>query len=98
VQWARDGKFLYVTFPVFGGNGAEPRDREKPHKTYALPLTDSNAFARLAARRFDSEAQLALVPGVRVIDQPLVLPGPDPSVYAFSKETVHRNLYRIPLP
>lgn len=98
VQWARDGKLLYVRFPFFSGNGADPRDKEKPHKTYALPLADSSAFARLAARRFDSEAQLALVPGVRVIDQPLVLPGPDPSIYAFSKETVHRNLYRIPLP
>ena len=98
VQWARDGRFLYVTFPVFGGNGAEPREKEKPHKAYALPLTDSNAFARLAARGFNSEAQLALIPSVRVIDQPFVLPGPDPSVYAFSKQTVHRNLYRIPLP
>jgi len=95
VQWARDGKFLYVTFPLFDANGA---GQQKPHKTYALPLTDSNAFARLAARGFNSEAQLALVPGVRVIDQPFVLPGPDPSVYAFSKQTVHRNLYRIPLP
>jgi Tol biopolymer transport system component len=97
-QWARDGKFLYVAFPFFSGNGVDPREQEKTHKTYALPLTDSHAFARLAARRFDSEAQLALAPGVRVIDQPLALPGPDPSVYAFSKQTVHRNLYRIPLP
>jgi hypothetical protein len=95
VQWARNGKFLYVTFPLFDANGT---GQQKPHKTYVLPLTDSNAFARLAARGFNSEAQLALVPGVRVIDQPFVLPGPDPSVYAFSKQTVHRNLYRIPLP
>ncbi|HLZ41746.1 MAG TPA: protein kinase [Candidatus Sulfotelmatobacter sp.] len=98
VQWARDGKFLYVTFPVFGGNGAEPREKEKPNKAYALPLTDSSAFARLAAHGFNSEAELAKVPGVRVIDQALILPGPNPSIYAFSKQTVYRNLYRIPLP
>lgn len=25
-------------------------------------------------------------------------PGPDPSVYAFTRATVQRNIYRIPLP
>jgi hypothetical protein len=74
-------------------NGAELRESEKPHKTFAIPLTHSQAFDALAARGFKSEAQLATVPGVRAIDQPFVLPGPEPSVYAFPRETVHRNLY-----
>ena len=98
VQWAPDGKFLYVSFPTWNANGAEQRESEKPHKTYAIPLTESKAFAGLAARGFKSEAQLAALPGVWAIDQPFVLPGPEPSVYAFPKQTVHRNLYRVPLP
>jgi hypothetical protein len=98
VRWAPDGKFLYVSFLTWDANGAEQRESEKPHNTFAIPLTDSKAFAGLAARGFKSEAQLAAVPRVRAIDQPFVLPGPEPSVYAFSKETVHRNLYRVPLP
>jgi hypothetical protein len=32
-----------------------------------------------------------------VIDAGDVSPGPKPGVYAFSRQTVHRNLYRIPL-
>jgi eukaryotic-like serine/threonine-protein kinase len=98
VRWAPDGKFLYVSFPTWEANGAEQRESEKPHKTFAIPLASSKTFAELAARGFKSEAQLAAIPGVRTIDQPFVLPGPDPSVYAFAKETVHRNIYRVPLP
>ncbi len=98
VRWAPDGKFLYLAFLTWEANGAEQRQSVKPHKTFVIPLTNSKAFADLAARGFKSEAQLAAMPGVRVIDQPSVLPGPDPSLYAFAKATAHRNLYRIPLP
>ena len=98
VRWAPDGKVLYVSFLTWDANGAEHRESEKPHKTFAIPLTHSQAFDALAARGFKSEAQLAAIPGVRVIDQPFVLPGPEPSVYAFPRETVHRNLYRVPIP
>jgi Tol biopolymer transport system component len=98
VHWERDGRFLYVSLQAWDANGAEQQHNERAHKTYALPLSDGNAFARLAARGFNSEAQFATVPGVRMIDRPFLLPGPDPSVYAFTKQTGHRNLYRIPLP
>jgi len=98
VRWAPDGKLLYVTFQAWEANGTEPRLSDEPPKTFAIPLTKGRTFAELAARGFNSEAQLAALPGVRTIDQPLVLPGPDPSVYAFAKHMVHRNLYQIPLP
>ncbi len=98
VRWAPDGKFLCVSFRTWEANGTEQHESEKPHKTFMIPLTNSKTFADLAARGFKSEAQLAALPGVRVIDQPFVMLSPGPSVYAFAKETVHRNLYRIPLP
>ena len=98
VRWAPDGEFLYVSFLTWDANGSERRESEKPHKTFVILLTHSKAFADLAARGFKSEAQLAAVPGVRAIEQPFVLPGPEPSVYAFPKQIVHRNLYRVPLP
>ena len=98
VRWAPDGKLLYVSFQTWDANGAEPRESEKPHKTFVIPLTRSQTFDDLAARGFKSDAQLAALPGVRQIDQPFILPGPEPSVYAFPRGTVHRNLYRIPLP
>jgi len=36
--------------------------------------------------------------GACVIDAWDNSPGPDPSVFAYMKTIVHRNLYRIPLP
>jgi len=47
---------------------------------------------------FASAAAIAAVPGARVIDVTDPAPGPTPDVYAFSRDTVQRNLYRIPLP
>ena len=91
VRWAPDGKFLYVSFPTGEGNGAEQREDEKPHKTFAIPLTDSKAFAGLAARGIESEAQLATIPGARAIDQPFVLPGPEPSIYPFPRQPCTAN-------
>lgn len=93
-----DWKFLYVSFLTWEANGAEQRESEKPHRTFEIPLTHSNAFAGLAAHGFKSEAQLAALPGVRAIDLPSVFPGPVLSVCAFTQQTVHRDPYRIPLP
>ncbi len=36
--------------------------------------------------------------GVTIIEAADVAPGPTSSVYAFSRETTQRNLYRIPVP
>ena len=52
----------------------------------------------MPAGGFRSEQEIAGLPGVRVIENPDVAPGPAADVYAFSRETVQRNLYRIPLP
>jgi hypothetical protein len=43
-------------------------------------------------------ADLASLPGVKVIEGYDVAPGPRPDVYAFARATILRNLYRIPLP
>jgi len=47
---------------------------------------------------FHSEAEIAAIPGVRVMNIADVAPGNSPATYAFSQQTVQRNLYRIPLP
>ena len=97
VRWASNGKYLYVSFLSWGANGAE-RESDKIYKTFAIPLTDRQTFRDLAARGFHSEEQFAALPGARVIDHSTVWAGPEPSIYAFTKQSVHRNLYRIPLP
>jgi hypothetical protein len=51
---------------------------------------------RIPDAGFRSEAELAAVPGAQIIAYGDFAPDPSSSVYAFSRETVTRNLYRIP--
>jgi hypothetical protein len=53
---------------------------------------------QMPAQGFQSEAEVAAVPGVEVIPYGDVGPGSSPEIYVFSRENVSRNLYRIPLP
>jgi DNA-binding winged helix-turn-helix (wHTH) protein/Tol biopolymer transport system component len=88
-QWAPDGRFFYV--------GVEPRSRTSPGKTIAIPVPPGEMLPKLpisGIRRLDGTDAL---PGARVIDAWDISPGPDPSVFAFTKTTMHRNLFRIPL-
>ena len=66
-------------------------------RTYVVPTRSGSLFPKLPPGGFNSEAELAAVPGVRVIDAADVGPGRS-GVYVFSREVVQRNLYRIPLP
>jgi hypothetical protein len=66
-------------------------------RTYVLPTQQSTLLPDLPVGGFRSEAQLAAVPGVKVIEAADIDPGPTPDIYTFSRETVQRNLYRVPL-
>lgn len=84
VTWAPDGKFLYVA-----GLSAD--------KTLAIPIPPGETFPNLPASGIRGLGDAAAFPGSRVIDGSNIAPGPDPSVFAYVKTTVHRNLFRIPL-
>ena len=88
LKWTGDGKFLFVV------NGSELRPN-----TYGLPLSPGEVFPASIARagNFPSTQQLAKLPGVRTIPIGEVEPGPTADTYAFTRESVQRNLYRIPL-
>ena len=83
IRWSRDGRLVFMTV------------RER---TYAVPVPRGQPLPKTPATGFASGAEIAAVPGARVIDATDPAPGPTPDVYAFSRETVQRNLYRIPLP
>jgi eukaryotic-like serine/threonine-protein kinase len=84
-RWSGDGKHLFVY-----GRGAV--------KTYVLPLPPGRVWPEsIVAKDFPSD-ELAKLPGVRIIPQGDVVPGPTADVYAFTRATVQRNLYRIPVP
>jgi eukaryotic-like serine/threonine-protein kinase len=88
VRWTGDGKHLFLT----GAN-------EKKPSTFVMPLAAGEilpaSFSR--ANSLPTEEELAKLPGVRTIPLADVVPGPTADVYAFTRETVQRNLYRIPI-
>jgi serine/threonine protein kinase/Tol biopolymer transport system component len=84
MTWAPDGRYAYLKF-----DGS----------TYALPVPGGSSLPRIPASGFLSKEAVAAVPGARLVsDEANVFPGPDPSIYAFTKVTTQRNIYRVPVP
>jgi hypothetical protein len=78
-----------------------PRDTNAIlHVPYVVPLSPGQVLpASMAlAKNFLSDEDLAKLPGVRTIPAGDIVPGPTADIYAFTRENVQRNLYRIPLP
>ncbi len=86
-QWSADGKYLFVEGTLFGRQ-----------ETQVLPVPPGRVLPESFSERFPSEAEIAKLPEVRVIPSVYAAPGPTADVYAFTRETVQRNLYRIPVP
>jgi eukaryotic-like serine/threonine-protein kinase len=91
VQWQPDGRFFYLSVRT-GMQSAGAYG-----KTYVLQVPKGTMLPHIPAGGFASEAAVATIPGVRVIDSADIAPGTSPDVYAFSRQTVHRNLYRVRL-
>ena len=66
-------------------------------RTYVIPLPAGQALPQIPVGGFKSEAEIAGLRGAQVIDEYGVIPGARPEIYAFVRENVQRNLYRIPL-
>jgi hypothetical protein len=47
---------------------------------------------------FRSKEDVAALPGARLIPEQGTFPGPNPSLYAFTKLATHRNIYRVRVP
>jgi Tol biopolymer transport system component len=90
-QWQPDSRFFYLS--VYTGM----QSAGAYGKTYVLPVPHGKTLPDIPAGGFSSEAAIAALPGVRVIDSADIAPGAAPDVYAFSRQTIHRNLYRVPL-
>jgi Tol biopolymer transport system component len=88
VGWSPDGKFLYVTSDV--------RTRTSRGRTVALPIADDTGLPDLPEDGLDV-SKAAAFPGAVVVEQGDVIPGPDPSTYAYVKQTAQRNLFQIRL-
>lgn len=84
-QWSPSGGFLSLALPFHEG------------RTYIVRLPLGEALPPLPAGGFRSEEEIARLPGARMVDALRAIPSPLPGVYAFSRNTTQRNLYRIPI-
>jgi Tol biopolymer transport system component len=88
--WSQDGNYLYVgsdlkTSPSFA------------RRTFAIPVPAGKALPDLPAGGITDFKRAAALPGARTIEEGLISPGSDPSVYLFTRADSQRNLFRIPL-
>jgi hypothetical protein len=83
ISWSPDGRFVYLS--LYGAS-------------YAVPLSPGHALPRIPTGGLKSERVVAELPGALRIAPQRVYPGPDPSRWAFTKVTIERNIYRVPLP
>lgn len=91
VQWSPDGRRILlpintVAVPVGTAN-----------RTYVVPLPPGQMFPHTRAGGLQSEAELAALPGARLISELDVVSGPGIDEYAFVRTTMQRNLFRVPL-
>jgi serine/threonine protein kinase/Tol biopolymer transport system component len=84
VSWSPDGKLLYLS--IWG------------QATYAVPLRPGQILPALPAGGIQSVEDVAALPAARPFPVPGAFASPDPSVYAYSKVSAQRNIYRVPVP
>jgi serine/threonine protein kinase len=87
VSWSADERMLFIWVATSSLTAGA---------TYVIPLPPGRMFPEIPPVGFQSESELAKLPGVRVIDG-FAAPGPTRETYAYAHEMVQRNLYRIPL-
>ena len=92
LRWSPDGRQAYFSVATTRASAFGVG------RTYVIPLRSGSLLPDIPTGGFRSDAEIARLPGVEVIPYGDVALGPTRGTYAFSRETVTRNLYRIPLP
>jgi Tol biopolymer transport system component len=89
IEWSYDGRLMFIGLQ--SSVGSVPNGH-----TYLVPLRPGQIFPPIPPEGFQSEDEIANLPGVRLLESVDVAPGPTPGIYAFTRQTFQRNLYRIP--
>jgi Tol biopolymer transport system component len=90
VKWSADRRSIFISVVPTLSPGAGA--------SYAIPLGLGRVFPPVPSGGFASAAAIGKLPGARMIASTDVAPGPTIDVYAYVRQTVQRNLYRIPTP
>ncbi len=89
-SWDRTGRHFALKLPGM-------HDRFNPEQTLVFDLPPGKYLPPLASLKLDPPVDTSKLRGVKVINVPASL-GPDATTYVFTRTSVHRNLYSIPLP
>lgn len=95
MTWSPDQKYLY-----FFGSGLTTSRIKQIRGVYAVALKAGQALPEFPAAGLKSEAEFKKLGAIQLTNPELeeLSPGPTPHMFAFSKRTIQRNLYRVPLP
>jgi hypothetical protein len=88
VTWASSAQNIYLSFERMPGEKG---------RTFVIPFQGSLPEI-FTTKGVNTAEDLKDIPGLRTIENAEVAPGPDAETYAFRKTSVHRNIYRVPLP
>jgi Tol biopolymer transport system component len=86
--WSPDGRFIYVEL--------ERKSRTSPGRTMVLPVLPDTGLPDLPEAGIDPASPPLQIRGSRIVELTEIAPGLDPDTYAYVKENVQRNLFRIP--
>jgi serine/threonine protein kinase/Tol biopolymer transport system component len=89
-RWDRAGRLFYLALIEMGSRSGRAR-------TLVLPVPHGRDLPPLPPSGINSPEDVKGLPGVKIIDE-VISPGATTSVYVFTRTSVHRNLYSIPLP
>ena len=86
-MWGNPGKLLAIHFQTTG-----------PDRTVLLPVPLAGGMPLLPpdGLNLDPGSRLGTMKGAKIMDK-LIIPAPISDQYAWMSQSVHRNLYRIPL-
>jgi DNA-binding winged helix-turn-helix (wHTH) protein/Tol biopolymer transport system component len=88
--WSPNGNFLFV--------GVESASQTKPGRSLAIPVGPGEILPDFPPDGIPPGAQPDVVAGSVSVNREQLVPGDDPSHFAYVNTTSHSNLYRISLP
>jgi hypothetical protein len=90
--WGPEGKYFYLRFRDIGEQGGG--------KTVVLALPEGKELPELppgGLKSAEDTRGLKVIAEIDMKEKTVMAPSSSPSVYAYTRVTVQRNLYRIPL-
>jgi eukaryotic-like serine/threonine-protein kinase len=87
VKWTRDQRHLFLSF--------QNSNEDVEGATFVIPLPPGSGLPVWPAGGISSEEEARKLANVRILKRSIVFPGPSPSLFAFQRRRVHRNLYRV---